>query len=218
MLPAHLLNVVHGLNQSQQISNSPEVVNAILVVLILLTCVFCLRIMFWYVNRIRTDGLQQEKIVNIIKETRKAELYPRIEPLKIEERALTGKKIALEQQLQEKKLNSKEKEKIQASLYQTNQELEDLTKKIKITQKEVDQEAEKYAWDAVPSHLNWSDSFGPYFYIEFGTVIIIVFALLILAITGKVTGQEAVPILAAIVGYVLGKATNKPTANTEKSA
>jgi len=53
------------------------------------------------------------------------------------------------------------------------------------------------------------------FLLEFSTVIVIIFALLILGISSKLEGKDIATILAAIAGYVLGKATGSK--QSEKS-
>jgi Na+/H+-dicarboxylate symporter len=46
------------------------------------------------------------------------------------------------------------------------------------------------------------------FLLEFSTVIVIIFTLLILGIASVIQGKDIVTILASIAGYVLGKATS----------
>jgi hypothetical protein len=56
------------------------------------------------------------------------------------------------------------------------------------------------------------------FLLEFSTVIVIIFALIILGIIGLFEGREIAAILAAIAGYVLGKGTRSVTSQKEAKA
>ena len=74
-------------------------------------------------------------------------------------------------------------------------------------QKEV--EAAKRAEWKVPTSIDISLLGGGWsFLLEFSTVIVIIFTVLILSILKTLDGKDVSPILAAIAGYVLGKATS----------
>lgn len=69
----------------------------------------------------------------------------------------------------------------------------------------------------IPSSIDISLLGGGWaFLLEFSTVIVIIFTLLILGILGTLEGKDISTILAAIAGYVLGKATSgtKPAEKT----
>ena len=71
----------------------------------------------------------------------------------------------------------------------------------------------------VPSSIDISLLGGGWsFLLEFSTVIVIIFALLILGILNILDGREIATILAAIAGYVLGKATSNTTGSSKKQA
>ena len=53
------------------------------------------------------------------------------------------------------------------------------------------------------------------FLLEFSTVIVIIFAIIILGVLGTFEGKEIATILAAIAGYVLGKASSQATEKKE---
>jgi hypothetical protein len=53
------------------------------------------------------------------------------------------------------------------------------------------------------------------FLLEFSTVIVIIFTLLILGLIGSLGGNEISTILASIAGYVLGKATSTQSKEKE---
>lgn len=74
--------------------------------------------------------------------------------------------------------------------------------------KEAESEALKRGEKRVPRSMDISLLGGGWaFLLEFSTVIVIIFAVLILAILRTLSGQEISTILAAIAGYVLGKAS-----------
>ncbi|HEY6250780.1 MAG TPA: hypothetical protein VI685_12535 [Candidatus Angelobacter sp.] len=56
------------------------------------------------------------------------------------------------------------------------------------------------------------------FLLEFSTVIVIIFALLVLGILETLDGREIATILAAIAGYVLGKASGGAKKSQEEAA
>jgi hypothetical protein len=71
-----------------------------------------------------------------------------------------------------------------------------------------DAEALKKAEKRVPRSMDISLLGGGWaFLLEFSTVIVIIFSVLVLAILRTLSGQEIATILAAIAGYVLGKAS-----------
>jgi chromosome segregation ATPase len=78
---------------------------------------------------------------------------------------------------------------------------------IRKTRATVEEEARDFANSFIPER----EEYGPSFYIELATVVVIIFTVLSLAIFGVLGGQETSTILAAIAGYVLGKATKSPT-------
>jgi hypothetical protein len=193
---------------SQLIDMYPQISTTVLVLALITACLLCLRLMFMYLNNIRTEGLHQQQLFDIVKTKRHAELYPQFEAVDIKRRQLEEERLDLTDRLHVEQ-NDEAKKQIQAELYELSGTLKQLTDQLEKIDAKIDDEASKYASANVPARMNWSNSLSPYFYVEFGTVIIIIFALLILAIMNIVTGQEAVPIMAAIVGYVLGKATSK---------
>ena len=70
-------------------------------------------------------------------------------------------------------------------------------------------EAAKRAEKKIPSSIDISLLGGGWaFLLEFSTVIVIIFTLLILGILETLEGKDIATILAAIAGYVLGKATS----------
>jgi len=56
------------------------------------------------------------------------------------------------------------------------------------------------------------------FLLEFSTVIVIIFAVIVMGVLGVLTGAEIAPILAAIAGYVLGKGTYKQSTQEGQQA
>ena len=56
------------------------------------------------------------------------------------------------------------------------------------------------------------------FLLEFSTVIVIIFAVIIMGVLGVLTGAEIAPILAAIAGYILGKGSYKQSTQEGEQA
>jgi hypothetical protein len=81
--------------------------------------------------------------------------------------------------------------------------------------KKIEQEASDYAAVMVPPKSTVSRSGGFTFILEFSTIIVIIFALVILGLLQVLSGNEINGILAAIAGYVLGRAAT--TAQTAKA-
>ena len=70
-------------------------------------------------------------------------------------------------------------------------------------------EAQRRAEEKVPTSIDISLLGGGWsFLLEFSTVIVIIFVLLCLGLLGTVTGKDIITVLAAIAGYVLGKASS----------
>jgi hypothetical protein len=70
-------------------------------------------------------------------------------------------------------------------------------------------EAQGRAEKKVPASIDISLLGGGWsFLLEFSTVIVIIFVLLCLGLLGTVTGKDIITVLAAIAGYVLGKASS----------
>jgi hypothetical protein len=75
--------------------------------------------------------------------------------------------------------------------------------------REIEAQARERAEKVVPRGVDMSLLGGGWsFLLEFSTVIVIIFALLVLGVVGQVDGKSTVTILASIAGYVLGKASS----------
>ncbi|GHO61859.1 hypothetical protein KSC_007510 [Ktedonobacter sp. SOSP1-52] len=83
--------------------------------------------------------------------------------------------------------------------------------------KQAEAEALKRAEQIVPQAMDISLLGGGWtFLLEFSTVIVIIFTLLILGVLGSLEGKEISTILAAIAGYVLGRTTTATTQNKKE--
>jgi len=81
-----------------------------------------------------------------------------------------------------------------------------------------EEEAHKIADRKIPKSMDISLLGGGFdFLLEFSTVIIIIFSLVILGVLKILNGENIATILAAIAGYVLGKAGSIPGKSDEKS-
>jgi hypothetical protein len=85
--------------------------------------------------------------------------------------------------------------------------------------KEAERQALDRAQKKVPTSIDISLLGGGWgFLLEFSTVIVIIFSLLILGILKVLEGKEIATILAAIAGYVLGKATSTAKSQEKERA
>lgn len=83
-----------------------------------------------------------------------------------------------------------------------------------VLRQQAEARALKIAQQKIPSSIDISLLGGGWaFLLEFSTVIVIIFTLLILGILGTLEGKDISTILAAIAGYVLGKATSAAKQN-----
>jgi hypothetical protein len=84
--------------------------------------------------------------------------------------------------------------------------------------KDIVKTAKKMADKSVPKAVDVSILGGGFsFLLEFSTVMVIIFAVVILGIIGILGGNESAAILAAISGYVLGKATLSISSSKEQT-
>lgn len=81
-----------------------------------------------------------------------------------------------------------------------------------------DEKASEIAENKIPKSMDISVLGGGFsFLLEFSTVIVIIFSLVILGVLGVLQGENIATILAAIAGYVLGKAGSASEKSEEKS-
>jgi hypothetical protein len=208
-----------------------------LVVLVLGTCLACIYMVFFFGRRLQTsaylrdsliEGAKQQELKVLLRELRdkamEGPLDPRYAPpdgygstrrlWDIELAGMLGEKVSpaswgrpdetpdekaerlrrseefAKQQLAEKKWESEERVRYEA------------------LRQQVEAEAKKRAEKKVPRSIDISLLGGGWsFLLEFSTVIVIIFTVLILGILKILDGKDISPIMAAIAGYVLGKAT-----------
>lgn len=85
--------------------------------------------------------------------------------------------------------------------------------------KDLEGKALKYAEEKVPKTMDVSVLGGGFaFLLEFSTIIVIIFTLLILGILGSLEGKEIATILASIAGYVLGKVSSQNKESTSQAS
>jgi hypothetical protein len=88
-----------------------------------------------------------------------------------------------------------------------------------VERKKIEADAQLRAEKKIPNSLDISFLGGGWaFLLEFSTVIVIIFALLVLAVLHTLDGKEISTILAAIAGYVLGKASAGATSGQSDSS
>lgn len=207
--------------------------SSVLVVFMLATCLACLYMVFFFGRRLQTsaylrdslvEGEKQQELRILLRELReKAQegpLNPEAPPPQgygstghlWDARIKTGASIQpskpLNESAEEKEARlTKEKEEKQRldAFEQWSKEERVRFEKLKIKAEDL---ALKRARKKIPSSIDISLLGGGWaFLLEFSTVIVIIFTLLILGVLKILEGKEISTILAAIAGYVLGKAS-----------
>ena len=177
--------------------------------LILIICAISLFLLFQYAGRIRSFGFYRSYLYDSVYNRRKQELSHQIMYEQGRESQLKDQIAELEESI-EKENNAAKKAALESEKQQKEKELGEKTAEIETIRKRIEEEAKSFAQSLVPANVSINEEYGASFYIEFGTVLVIIFAILALSVLGQIDGQQAATILAAIVGYVLGKAT-RPT-------
>lgn len=212
---------------------------SVLSVLVLVTCLLCLWMVFFFGRRLQTsaylrdsliEGAKQQELKILLRELHdralEGPLDPRTPPpddygdvrflweqsgYYESGRAVSRPRSSSDETDQQKaeRLAREESERKKLAEFK-KWESEERTRYEALRQAaEVD--ATKRAEKKVPSSIDISLLGGGFaFLLEFSTVIVIIFTLLILGILKTLDGQEIATILAAIAGYVLGKATSAP--------
>lgn len=180
-----------------------------LTIAVLSSCVICLALLFLYSGRIRSFGLHRKLLLDSVYNQEKQQQYWRIEKVQYKKSKIEGDIELLRRKLDQAQ-DTSTKQDLEDRLEQKQQELEEIDDEIQQTEVEIDKEASQFAKSVIPPDVSISEEYGPALYLEFGTVIVIIFAVLSLAVLGVLGGQETSTILAAIAGYVLGKATKRP--------
>jgi small-conductance mechanosensitive channel len=184
-----------------------DLITAVLVGGVLLACVISLALLFFYAGRVRSFGMHQHIIFDTLKAKRKGEIYDQrtaLVHLKITQlkQSISQMEASLES------LQDTAKHDLERKVQEEKANLEQASKELQEIEDQIEKDAEDFANSILPSTVSFSEQFGPYFFIEFGTVIIIIFTILGLALLGIIGGQESVTVLATIAGYVLGKTTS----------
>lgn len=207
---------------------------SILSIFVLVTCLLCLYMVFFFGRRLQTscylresliEGAKQQELKVLIRELqdraiegpldpkapppdgygRTAKLW---EPDKYESDATSSWHPPDENpEDREERLKREDGERERQSSFR-KWELEEKLR-FETLRQQAEGRALELAEKKIPSSIDISLLGGGWaFLLEFSTVIVIIFTLLILGILGVMKGQDISTILAAIAGYVLGKATS----------
>lgn len=209
-------------------------------VLVLITCVLCLYMVFFFGRRLQNSAYLRD---SLIESTTQQEMKVLLREL--DDRALNGpldpqspppegygptRRLWRSDQYGTVKPSTwgrrpgetEEQKQTRLAQEEAQKRFDDLSsdwekeEKVRYNQEKekLEQVALRRARDKVPTSFDISLLGGGYaFLLEFSTVIVIIFTLLILGVLKLMEGREISTILAAIAGYVLGKATydaNKP--------
>lgn len=183
----------------------------ILVTLIVVFCIIGIVYLFKYsFQTIRSDSKHSEEIYQLLVQDWKRKNYAQIEEIIVKQKFILDEIDELEFQLEQETGEDKIRalgSKIRSQKRSLRKVEENLEKK----QIEITELAEAYAREYVETYVKTPENVNQSFLLEFAALIIVVSALLVLAILQIVEGQQAVTILAAVVGYVLGKSNTQGT-------
>ncbi len=226
--------------------NTLFVDSSVLVVIVLATCLACIWMVFFFGRRLQTsaylrdsliEGAKQQELKVLLRELHDRAVEGPIDPRNpppdgygSTQRLWESEKYAgsLESdwipsnetpEEKEERLKRKEEQKIQRAAEQKWESEERV--RYETLRQQVETEAAKRAEKKVPSSIDISLLGGGWsFLLEYSTVIVIIFTVLILGILKILDGKDISPIIAAIAGYVLGKATSgakqgQPTSDSD---
>ena len=223
-----------------QITIDPSVLS----VLVLLTCLLCIWMVFFFGRRLQTsaylrdsliEGVKQQELRILVRELRDRALEGPLDPGappppgygpaatvwdaekygivremfygEVERGLPSNASEEEEKRHLEEEQKRKEMSKQRLAAF-AKWEAEERARFEKLRQ-EAEVRAAKLAEKKIPSSIDISLLGGGWaFLLEFSTVIVIIFTLLILGILQTLEGKDIATILAAIAGYVLGKASS----------
>jgi hypothetical protein len=210
---------------------------SVLTVIVLLTCLACIWMVFFFGRRLQTaaylrdsliEGARQQELKILLRELRdramEGPLDPRYPPPDgygrtarlwesenyMEYQGGLGTSLGRSNEtLEEKAEREKREEKRQRLLAEIKKWESEERARYEALRQVAEASALERAKKKIPNSIDISLLGGGWaFLLEFSTVIVIIFTLLILGILGTLEGKDISTILAAIAGYVLGKATS----------
>lgn len=198
----------------------------IIVIVFIIACLFCIYVAFIFGRRLQNSAIIRSSLVDDIKQQE----YDKL----VEQLRNTASEGALDLDKNKPPANydgfkalwyPDKYQRIVGEGKKTQEEIEELNweqmeKKIfEDMCKGLDEKALKIADKKVPKSMDISLLGGGFsFLLEFSTVIVIIFTLLILGTLGNLEGREISTILASIAGYVLGKASSSGKESTSESS
>lgn len=209
-------------------ANSPSLEATILIIITLATCLACIWMVFFFGRRVQTSVYLRESLVEVAKQQELKALLP-----ELHDRAVSGPldptdpppdEFGPPAQLWTKDIYKPYQDRLDREPY-GDESKEEREKRLEALEKckaweiaererygklrqEAETKAQERAKKRIPKSIDISLLGGGWaFLLEFSTVIVIIFVLVILGILGTLEGREISTILAAIAGYVLGKAT-----------
>jgi hypothetical protein len=205
-------------------------VQAVLIVLVLCACITCLWMVFFFGRRLQTSAYLRESLVAAVREEERKglarELLDRaiagpLDPKKQPPDAFgqagqlweRDKWIPYVDRLSDDRVIGEEtpeqRETRRKQLGECRQWEGEERERYAAELQRVEKEALRRAERRIPKSMDISMLGGGWsFLLEFSTVIVIIFTLLALGVSGAIPGKDISTILAAVAGYVLGKATS----------
>lgn len=172
----------------------------------LLVCLACLILVFRFArgrNLYAADALKKHW---------EAKEAHRVLEVETKLAVVTDEIVILQEQLKEA-TEADEKQGVEAQLRRKQDQHQETAAELKQAQQAIAKEAKEFAQSVLPTPL---EAHGPNFYLKFGTVLVIIFTIIELAILNVLQGQDVATILAAIVGYILGHAVSHPDSQPAK--
>lgn len=217
----------------------PSLEAVILIITAFFACLSCIYMVFFFGRRVQAsaylrdslvEGAQKQELNNLLRELHDKLVSEPLDPADPPPEGFghhnqlwtTGIYVPYQERLAEpwEDETPDDREERLAKLKKCKEwEISERTRYSKLRE-ELEIKAHEQAEKKIPKSMDISLLGGGWtFLLEFSTVIVIIFVLVILGILGTLEGKEISTILAAIAGYVLGKATGgaKPPQSEEPS-
>lgn len=189
----------------------PDLANVFIAAIIMVGCFLLIWLFFRHIPRSAPKFLKRLIQVELAAK-RNAELLPGLEELRKHERSLEDDQWQLQLDIEGIEDKDRRAELIHQQ-QQKQQELHDIQQQISSKQEKYRQEANQYAKSFIDdldvNDVLVTDERSRSIVIEYVTVTIVIASILVLAVMGILTGEQVAPILASIVGYVLGRTTGE---------
>ena len=184
----------------------------LIIILSLVACLSCIYAVFFFGRRLQTSSMLRSTLVESVKQQELLKLLNELDN-RAENGPLDATNNPPPKGCSYKAFWHPDVYALQKNEFSTNNEYIEWGNREKaiygLMKEQAEEKASRIAEDAIPKSIDISLLGGGFnFLLEFSTVIVLIFVLLILGIIGAIDGREISTILAAIAGYVLGKASS----------